>query len=82
MSPLGAAISAWLSTAPGMIVAGTPDAVIGSANAKFSKISGVNITSSEFEAALDRAGYRPQPRKRAGSDDGACDWSINLPETR
>lgn len=83
MSPLGAAISAWLSTGPGMFVAGTSDAALEKAKAAFiGRSTSVQISLEDFRDALDRAGYRVQPRKRAGSDDGACDWSINLPESR
>lgn len=74
MSPLGLYISNWLANGPGLIQGSSPDDLW----AKAHLASGLehHATQQEFIDALDRAGYRAQPRRFRGENV----WVLALPE--
>jgi hypothetical protein len=73
LSPLGQFISNWLQTGPGLIVGDTLEDMWAAAHAA-SGLQGYSV--EDFKKAIDRAGYRPQPRKRSGAQA----WALALPE--
>lgn len=79
MSPLGQAVARWLRTFPGPIQGDTHDECVAAALAA-SGLAKHNVTTTDLQQALDRAGYKPEQRRRHGSDDGATYWLYVLPE--